>query len=305
MTWNALDFDWNHVRAFLVTVEQGSLSAAARALRQTQPTVGRQVAALEAELGVALFDRIGNALELTQAGTELIEQVRLMGQAAERVSLTASGQAQTIEGMIRISVSELYAGLIMPAIAAGLRQRHPDLKVDILVTNSLSDLRRREADIAIRNAEPQDPDLIGRKLGQDGATLFATPDYLASLGSLNGPEDFADAQFLSLGDNTEISRALSSVGFRLTDRNFMLSTGESHMVHWHFTRAGLGIGFGPIAVGMADPLLVPVLPDPPIYPFPIWLCAAKELRTSARVRAVFDYLTEALPPLFKNSITGA
>ena len=98
MDWRSVKFDWNRARAFLVTAEEGSLSAAARALGMAQPTLGRQVSALESELGVILFERAGRGLALTQSGLELVEHVRAMGDAATRVSLTASGQSQSIEG---------------------------------------------------------------------------------------------------------------------------------------------------------------------------------------------------------------
>src|SRR5271170_6260540 len=91
MDWRSIGFDWNHARAFLVAAEEGSFSAAGRVLRIAQPTIGRQVAALEEELGVALFERIGNAIKPTSAGLDLMEHLRAMGDAATRVSLTAAG----------------------------------------------------------------------------------------------------------------------------------------------------------------------------------------------------------------------
>src|SRR5262245_35319849 len=97
MDWGQLGFDWNRARAFLATAEEGSLSAAARALGVAQPTLGRQVAALERELGVALFERVGRGLKLTAGGLDLLEHVRRMGEAAQRVSLSASGKSQSIE----------------------------------------------------------------------------------------------------------------------------------------------------------------------------------------------------------------
>jgi len=100
MNWQSVSFDWNQARAFLVTAEQGSLSAAARALGLTQPTLGRQVAALEEKLGVTLFERGRRSLFLTQSGLELLDHVRMMGDAAGRISLTASGQSQAIEGLV-------------------------------------------------------------------------------------------------------------------------------------------------------------------------------------------------------------
>ena len=154
MDWRSVSYDWNQVRAFLATVEEGSLSAAARALGLTQPTLGRQVAGLEAALGVTLFERIGKTLVLTAPGMELLEQTRAMGAAASRLSLAATGQSTSIEGHVRISASDSYAAHILPPILVDLARRAPGINVEIVVSNQISDLRRREADIAIRNFRP-------------------------------------------------------------------------------------------------------------------------------------------------------
>ena len=107
-----MNFDWNRARAFLITAEEGSFSAAARALRSTQPTVGRQVAGLEEELGVTLFERVGTRLELTVSGLELLEHVRAMGDAANRTSLVATGQSESVEGNVSITASEAIAAFL-------------------------------------------------------------------------------------------------------------------------------------------------------------------------------------------------
>ena len=122
-----MKFDWNRARAFLVTAEEGSLSAAARSLGMTQPTLSRQVDALEDELGLVLFERVGRGLVLTRSGLELLEQVRGMGEAATRVSLTASGQTQSIEGAICITASEVNSAFWLPPIIAKLRAAHPGI----------------------------------------------------------------------------------------------------------------------------------------------------------------------------------
>ncbi|MDH5452601.1 MAG: LysR family transcriptional regulator, partial [Paracoccaceae bacterium] len=142
-------FDWNHMRAFLATAEGGSLSAAARALGQTQPTLGRQVAALEAQLGIMLFERVGRSLALTQSGRDLLEHVRSMGEAANRISLAASGQSQSIEGRVRITASDIMSAYVLPPVLRHLRQLAPLLDIDIVAANDIRDLMRREADIAI------------------------------------------------------------------------------------------------------------------------------------------------------------
>ena len=146
-----MKFDWNRARAFLVTAEEGSLSAAARALGMAQPTLGRQVDALEEELGVILFERVGRGFTLTPSGLELLDHVREMGNAANgRVSLTAAGQSQSIEGTVVIAASEVHAAMLLPPI---LRQiaGTPTLGfgLEIVASSKTSDLRRREADIAL------------------------------------------------------------------------------------------------------------------------------------------------------------
>jgi DNA-binding transcriptional LysR family regulator len=293
MNWQAISFDWNQVRAFLATVEEGSLSAAARALGLTQPTLGRQVAALEQELGVTLFDRSGRKLLLTPSGLELADHVRAMGEAATALSLAATGQAQSVEGLVRITASEIYSAFLLPPIIAELRRSYPGIRLDIVATNSLSDLRRREADIAIRNNRPTDPDLIARKIRMDHGALYASAAYLATLGPVASPADFSDALFLGFGDNAQYIDVLTGLGFRISERNFDLST-ENHLVLWAMARAGLGIGVVPVLVGDADPDMQRILPDLPPVEYPIWLVAPRELKTSRRVRVVYDLLAKML-----------
>ena len=153
-----ISFDWNRARAFLITAEEGSFSAAARALRSTQPTVGRQVAGLEEELGVTLFERVGTRLELTVSGLELLEHVRAMGDAANRTSLVATGQSESVEGNVSITASEAIAAFLLPPILEKLRRSHPGITLELVISNEARDLHRREADIAIRNFEPEHPD---------------------------------------------------------------------------------------------------------------------------------------------------
>ena len=121
MDWRAVKFDWNRARAFLVTAEEGSLSAAARALNMNQPTLGRQVSSLERELGVALFERAGRGLELTPSGLDLLEHVRAMGDAATNLSLAATGQSDSLEGSICITATEAMAAFDLPPIIHKLR----------------------------------------------------------------------------------------------------------------------------------------------------------------------------------------
>lgn len=293
MDWRSVNFDWNRARAFLVTAEEGSLSAAARALGMAQPTLGRQVTALEQELGVVLFERVGRGLALTPSGVELVEHVRAMGNAASRVSLTASGQSQSIEGTIRITTTEVYAAFVLPPMIAKLRRLSPGITIEIVASNAVSDLRRREADIAIRNGRPTDPDLIAKKVKDDFAQLYATPAYLDQIGNPSSLAGFSQADFIGFDDNKPLLNGLNALGFNLTGRNFPVLTG-SHLVHWDLVKQGLGVGVMQMRTGDAEPLVRRILPTMDPIEVPVWLVAHRELRTSRRVRLVFDFLFDEL-----------
>jgi len=289
MNWQAVDFDWNQVRAFLATLEEGSLSAAARALGLTQPTLGRQVAALEAHLDITLFERSGRQLIPTPAALEVADHVRAMGEAAARLSLAASGQSQSVEGTIKITATEMYSAFVLPEFVKTLRASHSGILVEIIATNSLSDLRRREADIAIRNAEPTDPDLIARKIKTETGGLFASPDLIERFGPFNEIADLAGAPFVGFGTTGEYLDALQGRGVPVTEKD-VVTRSENHLVHWELARCGLGFGINGWNVGSGDADMMPVLRDKLTFEFPVWLVAPQELKTNRRVRIVFDAL---------------
>lgn len=293
MDWSHVEFDWNHVRAFLVTADEGSFSAAARALGIAQPTVGRQVAALEAELGVTLFERVGRGLALTPTGLELIEHVRVMCDAAFRVSRVAAGQALSLDGPICITASEIVAAYLLPPLITTLRTRHPGLEVEIVASNAALDLRRREADIAIRGFRPTEPDLIARKLRDREAYLYAAPRYLRTLGTKPTRDDLSRATFIGFDRSDTYRKGLVALGLSLTEKNFPLLSQSQH-VQWALVREGAGIGIMVSEVGDADPSVRRVLKDLPPLPLPMWLVTHQDVRTSRRVRLVAEFLAREL-----------
>lgn len=293
MDWRSTKFDWNRARAFLVTAEEGSLSAAARALGMAQPTLGRQVDALERELGIALFQRAGRGMALTPGGLELLEHARGMGEAAGRMSLSAFGQSQSIEGTICISASEIYAAMLLPPVIAKLRALHPAIKIEIVATHAVSDLRRREADIAIRNFRPSEPDLVARKIRDVPARLYASPAYLARIGDPTRAGDLSRADFINIDAGNAYMDGLNAMGLKLTKANFPILT-ENYLVMWELVKQGLGIGILDATIGDAEPKVRRALPDLPPLMFPIWLVAHRELNTSRRIRMVFDLLAQEL-----------
>ncbi|MEZ4384514.1 MAG: LysR family transcriptional regulator [Nannocystaceae bacterium] len=289
-----MNFDWNRARAFLVTAEEGSFSAAARALGSTQPTVGRQVAALEEELGVVLFARGGPRLELTATGLDLVEHVRAMGEAATRVSLSATGQATSIEGTVSITASEAIAAFLLPPILAGIRAEHPGIEIELEVSNQARDLRRREADIAVRNFRTSQPDLIARKIRDSRAYLYAAPAYLERVGPLRALADLKRVDIMAFDRSDVMINGLRALGVEVERRQFPVVT-SNHLVQWGLCKQGVGACIMMEEVGEAEPAVERVLPElAPAFPVPLWIVCHRELRTSQRIRLVFDRLGEGL-----------
>lgn len=293
MNWHGITFDWNQARAFLVTAEEGSLSAAARALGSTQPTLGRQVAALEESLGVMLFNRTGRNLTLTDAGLDLVEHVRAMAEAAQGFSLTATGRNQAVEGHVTVTASDLTATMFLPRALLRLREIAPGITVEIVASNDVQDLRRREADIAVRHVRPDQPDLIARKLREDEGRLFATPAYLDRFGAPASPTDLGDAVFYGFEPMDRFLEAVNAAGLGLTRRNIRYSSASS-LVMLELVKLGEAIGI--MTYDMAD--LVPdarlILPEFGPVPAETWLVSHRELQTNRRIRLVYDLLAEEL-----------
>ncbi|MGI9305280.1 MAG: LysR family transcriptional regulator [Gammaproteobacteria bacterium] len=293
MNWNAVLFDWNQVRAFLATVEEGSLSAAARALGQTQPTLSRQVTALERDLGVTLFERGPRTMALTDAGIELLDHVRAMGEAAARLSLSASGQSQAIEGHVSITATDMTATYLLPPVLMQLRDEAPNINVELIPSNDVRDLIKREADIAIRHVRPEQVDLIAKRVGSSSAHLYASQSYLARAGHPASADALSTLSFVGM---SPIERFLPTVhvpGLELKAEHFKVTTASGTALI-ELVRQGLGISILPRHTARLFPELVPVLQDRVSFPIPMWLVTHRELHTSLRIRFVYDLLTVSL-----------
>ena len=289
MDWRSIQFDWNRARAFLVTCEEGSLSAAARALNMTQPTLGRQVRALEKELGVALFERGNRGLELTPTGVALLEHVQAMGGAATQLSLSATGRSRSIEGSVCISAMEAIAGYLLPPVIRRLQAAEPGIEIELIASNASSDLRRREADIALRAYRPTQPDLIARKLFDMQWYLYGANDYLDELGNPTTIKELSAARFIAFNRDQDFPKLLQERGFDLSAKSFSVFA-DHHMLHWELVKQGLGIGGMQREIGDAEPAVRRALPDFEPFEGETWLVTHRELRTNRRVRAVFDFL---------------
>ncbi|MEM7424990.1 MAG: LysR family transcriptional regulator [Pseudomonadota bacterium] len=304
MRWDPVLFDWNQARAFLATAEEGSLSAAARALGQTQPTLSRQVAALEDDLGVMLFERAGRSLSLTKAGLELLDHFRSMRDAANRISLTASGQSQAIEGEVRVTATNVAATRYLPAMLKRLRQMAPAIRIDIITSNEVRDLTRREADIAIRHARPTQPDLIARLVGETTAHLYASTGYLEEIGNPKTLADLSEADFIGFDQPERLVQVLTGLGVPFSPDKCKLIT-ASGTVMYELVRHGLGISILAKDTAEEMPGVEQVLPDLAPIPVPVWLVTHRELHTSRRIRLVFDLLAEEFSRLMRHPASPA
>lgn len=286
-------FDWNRTRAFLAAAKAGSFSGAARALGVAQPTIGRQVAALEEELGVTLFERVGPGLSLTSPGMELFEQAQAMGEAASRIARIAAGQSTALEGIVRVTASEAISAYLLPPIVGDLRSAYPGIELELVVSNAAQNLREREADIAVRSFRPQDAELTATRINNGFAHLYAAPSYLAQFDAPITLETVSQMEIFGFDRTPMMVEGLRQLGLELTPRNFPVVTGN-HLVQWEMAKRGLGVCVMMEEVGDPEPAVVRVLDALPPFPVPMWVTCHRELGTSRRLRVVFDALVEGL-----------
>jgi molybdate transport repressor ModE-like protein len=283
------NIDWSLLQSFAAVAEHGSLSAAARALGGSQPTMSRHISSLEDMLGVRLFDRTGGGLVLTPTGTALFEEARSMSQAAGRLTLAATGRSEAIAGTIRISASTN----VVPPILGRLREEEPEIAIEIVSSDAVNNLLEREADIAIRMFQPTQAELITRKVGEMPLGMYAARSYIAKRGEPRSPNDLFQHIVIGYDVSTRTIEGFRRAGLDI-DRNFFAVRCEDPMVQWELVRAGVGVGFNQADVGDRDPLVQRLLGGQVIHSLPIWLTAHAELRTSRRVRRVYDFLAEEL-----------
>jgi DNA-binding transcriptional LysR family regulator len=285
--------DWNQIRAFQATVEHGSLSSAARQLGLTQPTLSRQVAALEESLGVTLFERVGKRLELTESGRDLIEHARKMTVAADDFQLSASGRSNAVEGVVSISATDGIAMHLIPPALHRIRREAPGISVELVISNSLSDLRRREADIAIRHVRPEDPELTGKLLRKAKACFYASKQWVERNGLPLRPDDAKTADFIGFDREERFANHLRAMGLDVSGANFPVYC-DNALIVTELIRQGFGIGVMMREIAQKHTDLIQVLKDLPQIEFPIWLVTHRELHTSRKIRLVFDILAEEL-----------
>jgi DNA-binding transcriptional LysR family regulator len=285
--------DWHLFKAFLAVAREGSLSSAARALGTTQPTMGRQVAALEAALGVKLFARSVDGLAPTEAALRLIPKAEVMAAAVEAAQRSASGDIDEERGTVRITASEVMGGEVLPPALVDFHSRNPGISVELALTNRNEDLLRGEADIAVRMVRPTQGALIAKRIGRIDIGLYAHRVYLKTRPMPRQLKDLREHALIGYDRDQGYARALERMGVPVTRDDFAFRS-DSDLAQLAALRAGVGIGACQLGLARPQKALVPILPSEFMIPMEVWLVMHRDLRSNRRVRLVFDHLAAKL-----------
>jgi DNA-binding transcriptional LysR family regulator len=284
---------WELYRSFLGVLREGSLSGAARALGITQPTAGRHVAALEKALGVVLFTRSQLGLMPTEVALALQTHAEAMESTAASLERAATSQGEGVRGVVRISASEVIGVEVLPPIVARLREAHPALKVELVLTNRVQDLLRREADIAVRMVRPKQEQLVARHIGQIELGFHAHKDYLARHGTPRKMEEITAHAVIGYDQPSAFVRNAGKALPGYGRETFSLRT-DSDLGQLALIRAGAGIGICQVGLARRNDALVRVMPRTFSMKLETWVTMHEDLRHSPRCRATFDALVDGL-----------
>lgn len=286
--------DWNDLRYFLSVADHGSTLAAGRALRVSQTTVARRIAALEEAIGVPLFEKRQAGYALTPAGEGLLERARQVDVAASAFSEAAAAEKRDTKGTVRITTQEIFAVTLLAPMLRELHERHPEIMIELDDAQDFRDLGEGEADIALRSAHGDlGPGVVGRRLGPDDWTLYCSRGYAAEHGVPTTRAELKKHAFIG-GGGPKLWRSYSAWlhDLNLDDRVIMHHASAMGMMS--AIRSGLGIAVLPCIVADVDPELVQCVPPKDDHGRQMWLVTHERVRRSPRVRAVIDFLYERL-----------
>ena len=285
--------DWTLLQSFAAVVETGSLSAAARKLGQSQPTIGRHVRTLEQALGVELFTRGPRGLIPTEAARGLIGPAEAMRAAAARLQLAAEGQDAGLAGTVRVTASSVVSHFILPRIIAEIRRAHPEIQIELVPSDSSENLLFREADIALRMYRPTQLDIVTAHVADQALGLYAATGYLDRVGRPETVEQLMQLDFVGFDADDTIIRFMRGAGMDV-DRDFFGVRCDDQAAFWHLVRAGCGVGGMQVMIGDAEPGVERVMPGLELPRLPVWLAVPSALRHTPRIRLVWDRLAEGL-----------
>lgn len=285
--------DWTLWRSFAAVIAQGSLSAAARQLGISQPTIGRHVEALEESLGLKLFERSLTGLKPNATALRLYEPVREAQTALAEAAIRAEGAQAETGGTVRLTASAVISNYVLPEILVGVRKLHPLIEIETVPSDSAENLLMREADIAIRMFRPTQLELIARHLGDIPLVATAHESYLARRGTPKSLADLTQHDLIGFDRSDAIIQHAQRLGVNLNRSQFVVRS-DDHTHLWELTKAGLGVGFGQKNLVQRTPGLTVLPVDLAFPPMPVWLTTHKELFTSHRIRAIYEAVADGL-----------
>lgn len=285
--------DWALWRSFAAVIEEGSLSAAARVLGLSQPTLGRHIEALEETLQTALFDRHLKGLAPNDAALRIYEQVQTAKLALTEAELMAEGATTALAGTVRITASTVMSHYILPKLIRQVRDDFPSIQIEIVPSDSPENLLLRESDIAIRMFRPTQLELVTKKIGETPVSATAHADYLGKRGEPTEIGELTQHDLIGFDRSDLLISTARQMGFEMKRGDFGLRT-DNQTLMFELIKAGLGIGFAQNLLIEETPGLKPILPQLKIPPLEIWLTTHRELFTSARIRAIYDRLSELM-----------
>ena len=295
----AAEPSWDFYRTFLAVLEHGSLSAAARELGLTQPTVGRHILALEQSVGAELFTRSQQGLLPTDTALVLKPYAETLASTAAALLRAASGSKDKVSGTVRISASEVIGAEVLPPILAALQARYPDLIVELSASDTVEDLLQREADIAVRMVAPAQEALLARYIGIISLGLFAHRSYIERHGKPETVEELRRHKLIGFDRQTAYIRMMTKRYPVLEGVSFSFRSDHTIALH-NALRVGIGIGFLQIPLANRDPNLVQILPEIKVE-IETWIVMHENLKTSPRCRVTFDALVAGLLDYIKEN----
>ena len=290
---NIREPDWSLYRSFLAVLQEGSLSGAARTLGLTQPTLARHVETLERAVGFELFTRSPQGLAATEAALELKPYAESLAATAAALLRSASGQGHSVKGTVRVRASEIVGAEVLPAIFADLAERHPELEIELVLSNAVENLLRRDADVAVRMVAPAQEALVTQHVGSVTLGLHAHRRYLERHGVPRSLKGLRDHRIIGVDRETPVVRALFERVPGLTAVKACFRT-DSDIAHLMAIKAGLGIGICQVALARRDRELRRVLATAFDLKLGVWIAMHENLRSTPRCRIVFDALVDGL-----------
>ena len=289
-----ISIPWQLLQSMAAIGEHGSLSAAARHLGVSQPTLSRHINLLEDLTGARLFLRTTEGMHLTTKGEQLFSDVKQMADTAGRIA-NRDAQPDGPAGTVRISASQIISTYVLPDMLTSLRRSAPNIELEVVASDTTQNLIRREADIAIRMYRPNQSDLYIRKVAEMKLGIYAHRDYLKGKDEVT-IENFLSFDVIGYDKSTLIIDGMAQLGIYARREDFAFRS-DDQVVCWNMVAAGYGIGMMQIHIADRNPDLVRLAPDLDIGSLPVWLAAHKDLKISPRFRLAFDHLANSFAGL--------